>query len=86
MLCFKIFLALLKSELFYLQEFEPRKYFKAEWVEFQDCNNKRIKAKRKGLASALHSQQALSAASTALLELLSNFLDLLHYLRWAFCL
>ena len=53
----------LKSELLYLQTFESREHFKTELVAYLDyCNNRRIKAKRKGLPPVLHRQQALSAA------------------------
>ena len=54
---------LLKSELLYLQEFRSMKHFKLELVEYlDDCNNRRIKAKLKGLLPAIHRQQALLAA------------------------
>ena len=57
------FFGLLKSELFYLQEFRSLDHFKQELVDYLDYyNNRRIKAKRKGLPSALHRQQALSVA------------------------
>ena len=57
------FFGLLKSELLYLQEFESMDHFKRELVEYLDYyNNRRIKAKLKGLPPALHRQQALSAA------------------------
>ena len=53
----------LKSELLYLQDFESMEHFKRELVEYLDYyNNRRIKAKRKGLPPAIHRQQALSAA------------------------
>ena len=53
----------LKSELLYLQEFESMEHFKQELIEYIDYyNNRRIKAKLKGLPPALHRQQALSAA------------------------
>ncbi len=53
----------LKSELLYLQEFESMEHFKQELMEFIDYyNNRRIKARLKGLPPALHRQQALSAA------------------------
>ena len=45
------------------REFESIEHFKKELVEYIDYyNNRRIKARRKGLPSALHRQQALSAA------------------------
>ena len=57
------FFGLLKSELLYLQEFESMDHFKQELVEYLDYyNNRRIKARLKGLPPALHRQQALSAA------------------------
>ena len=53
----------LKSELLYLQEFDSLDHFKDELVKYLDYyNNRRIKAKLKGLPPALHRQQALSAA------------------------
>ena len=53
----------LKSELLYLQEFDSVEHFKAELIDYIDYyNNRRIKAKLKGLPPALHRQQALSAA------------------------
>ena len=57
------FFGLLKSELLYLQKFESLEQFKQELVEYLDYyNNRRIKAKLKGLPPAIHRQQALSAA------------------------
>ena len=57
------FFGLLKSELLYLQEFESMEHFKRELIEYLDYyNNRRIKAKRKGLPPAIHRQQTLSAA------------------------
>ena len=56
-------LQLLKSELLYLQEFQSMEHFKQELIEYLDYyNNRRIKAKLKGLPPAIHRQQALSAA------------------------
>ena len=53
----------LKSELLYLQEFDSVDHFKAELVEYIDYyNNRRIKARLKGLPPAIHRQQALAAA------------------------
>ena len=53
----------LKSELLYLQEFESVDHFKRELIRYIDYyNNRRIKARLKGLPPALHRQQALSAA------------------------
>ena len=57
------FFGLLKSELLYLQEFESMEHFKQELIEYLDYyNNRRIKARLKGLPPALHRQQALSVA------------------------
>ena len=57
------FFGLRKSELLYLQEFQSMEHFKQELVEYLDYyNNRRIKAKLKGLPPAIHRQQALSAA------------------------
>lgn len=57
------FFGLLKSELLYLQKFESMDHFKKELVNYLDYyNNRRCKAKLKGLPPALHRQQALSAA------------------------
>ena len=53
----------LKSELLYLQKFKSMENFKAEMIEYIDYyNNRRIKARLKGLLPALHRQQALLAA------------------------
>ena len=57
------FFGLLKSELLYLQDFQSMERFKQELFAYLDYyNNRRIKAKLKGLPPALHRQQALSAA------------------------
>ena len=49
----------LKSELLYLQEFDSVEHFKAELIDYIDYyNNRRIKARLKGLPPALHRQQA----------------------------
>ena len=57
------FFGLLKSELLYLQDFESMEHFKRELIAYLDYyNNRRIKAKLKGLPPAVHRQQALSAA------------------------
>ena len=57
------FFGLLKSELLYLQEFESMAHFKQELIEYIDYyNNRRIKARLKGLPPALHRQQALLVA------------------------
>lgn len=56
------FFGLVKSELLYLEDFQSIEQFKQELVEYLDYyNNRRIKAKLKGLPPALHRQQALSA-------------------------
>ena len=56
------FFGLLKSELLYLQDFQSMEHFKQELFDYLDYyNNRRIKAKLKGLPPALHRQQALSA-------------------------
>jgi putative transposase len=55
------FFGLVKSELLYLQQFDSIAHFKAELVEYLDYyNNRRIKAKLKGLPPVVHRQQALS--------------------------
>ena len=57
------FFGQLKSELLYLQEFQSVDHFKAELIEYIDYyNNRRIKARLKGLPPVLHRQQALLAA------------------------
>ena len=57
------FFGLLKSELLYLQKFQSMQHFKQELIDYLDYyNNRRIKAKLKGLPPALHRQQALSVA------------------------
>ena len=57
------FFGLLKSELLYLQKFESMEHFQLELLDYLDYyNNRRIKAKLKGLPPAFHRQQALSAA------------------------
>ena len=57
------FFGLLKSELLYLQTFQSMEHFKQELVAYLDYyNNRRIKAKLKGLPPAIHRPQALSAA------------------------
>ena len=57
------FFGLLKSELLYLQEFQSMERFKLDLLDYLDYyNNRRIKAKLKGLPPAIHRQQALSAA------------------------
>ena len=57
------FFGLLKSELLYLKEFDSMEQFKQELMGYLDYyNNRRIKAKLKGLPPALHRKQALDAA------------------------
>lgn len=57
------FFGLLKSELLYLQDFQSTEHFKQELIDYLDYyNNRRIKAKLKGLPPAIHRQQALSVA------------------------
>ena len=51
------FYGLLKRELLYLQEFRSMEHFKLELIEYLDYyNNRRIKAKLKGLPPAIHRQ------------------------------
>ena len=57
------FFGLLKSELLFLQEFESLEHFKHELIDYLDYyNNRRIKAKLKGLPPAVYRLQALSVA------------------------
>ena len=57
------FFGLLKSELLCLQEFRSMEHFTLELIEYLDYyNNRRIKAKLKGLPPAIHRQQALLAS------------------------
>ena len=57
------FFGILKSELLYLQNFKSMEHFKEELIAYLDYyNNRRIKAKLKGLPPALHRQQALLVA------------------------
>ena len=59
------FFGLLKSELLYLQEFHSMEHFKQELADYLDYyNNRRIKAKLKGLPPAIFRQQALSVSCT----------------------
>jgi len=56
------FFGLLKSKLLYLQTFESMEHFKQELLDYLGYyNNRRIKAKLKGLPPAIHRKQALSA-------------------------
>ena len=60
---FKAHRGILKSELLYLKEFDSIEQFKQELIEYLDYyNNRRIKAKLKGLPPAVHRKQALDAA------------------------
>ena len=55
-----IFLVCSKSALLYLQELKSVKHFEQEWIANLDYyNNRRMKAKRKGVLPAIHRQQAL---------------------------
>ena len=57
------FFGLLKSELLYLQKFESMQHFINELIDYLDYyNNRRCKARLKGLPPAIHRLQALSAA------------------------
>ena len=57
------FFSLLKSELLYLQEFQSMEHFKQALLEYLNYyNNRRIKAKLKGLPPAIRRRQALSVA------------------------
>ena len=57
------FFGVLKSELLYLQKFSSMEHFKQELIEYLDYyNDRRIKAKLKGLPPAIHRQLALSVA------------------------
>ncbi|MEG0750705.1 MAG: IS3 family transposase [Oscillospiraceae bacterium] len=49
------------SELLYLQKFNSMAQFKVALIDYPDYfNNRRIKAKLKGLPPAIHRQHALS--------------------------
>lgn len=57
------FFGLLKSELFYLQEFESMVHFKKELEEYMEYyNHKRMKAKLKDLSPVEYRTQILEAA------------------------
>jgi len=57
------FFGILKTELLYLQEFDSLAHFEQELIDYLDYyNNRRIKAKLKGLPPVLHRQQALMIA------------------------
>lgn len=52
--CYEKLFALLKRKLIYLQNFESVEYFQRKLIEYRHCNNRRMKAKLKGLPSAIH--------------------------------
>ena len=53
----------LKCKLLYIQDFESMDHFKTELIDYLDYyNNRRIKAKLKGLPPAIHRKQALNIA------------------------
>ena len=57
------FFRMLKTELFYPQDFDSPEHFKAELIDFLDYyNNRRIKAKLTGLTPAQHRSQTLQTA------------------------
>ena len=57
------FFGLLKSELLYLREFDSMEGFRVELERYIDYyNNKRIKAKLKGLSPVQYRLQSLSVA------------------------
>lgn len=57
------FFGLLKSELFYLQEFDSVEHFKKELIEYIDYyNNKRIKGKLKGMSPVNYRIHSLKIA------------------------
>ena len=57
------FFGILKSEPLYLQKFQSMEHFKQELLDYLDYyNNRRIKAKLKGLPPAIRRRQALSVA------------------------
>ena len=57
------FFGILKSELLYLKAFDSIDQFRQELIDYLDYyNNRRIKAKLKGLPPAVHRKQALDAA------------------------
>lgn len=57
------FFGLLKSELFYLQEFNSVEHFKKELIEYIDYyNNKRIKGKLKGMSPVNYRIHSLNIA------------------------
>ena len=57
------FFRMLKTELFYLQDFDSLEHFKAELIDYLVYySNHRIKAKLKGPTPAQHRSQTLKAA------------------------
>ena len=57
------FFGTLKSELLYLQKFDSLEHFEKELTDYLDYyNNRRIKARLKGLPPVLHRQLALLIA------------------------
>ena len=57
------FFGILKSELLYLQNFDSIEHFEHELINYLHYyNNRRVKAKLKGLPPAIHRLQALSVA------------------------
>lgn len=57
------FFGLRKTELRYLQDFDFLDHFKAELIDYLDYyNNRRIKIRLKGMASAQHRYQTLQVA------------------------
>ncbi len=75
------FFKLLKSELLYLQEFRPWNTSNWNSIEYLDYyNNRRIKAKLKGLPPAIHRQQALfGCLNNFYFRILSNFSGSLQF-------
>ena len=58
------FFGLLKSELLYLQKFESVEHFKLELLDYLDYyNNRRIKAKLKGLPPAIRKRSTIPRLS-----------------------
>ena len=73
------FFGLLKSELLYLQEFRSMEHFKLELIEYLDYyNNRRIKAKLKGLPPAIPDSKPFRLLEQFYFRILSNFLGSLH--------
>ena len=69
------FFGILKSELLYLQEFHSMEHFKQELIEYLDYyNNRRIKAKLKGLPPAILNNKPFRLLEQFFcVEFLSNF-------------